>query len=251
MKRTKGFSTVAAVVSIFVIAALCFLTFLVIKHDNEAVNFEDYVGTAIVAASEDTGGIAEHVRGSAEAPVIIHEYANFQCSHCALMNPVVEQAVAESNGQLAVVFRNMTWAAMQNSKAAASAAEAAGLQGFWDAYADKLFEEQAEWSYADGAERTDLFKKYFEEVAGEQGDVARFEADMSGEAVAKKISFDLGMANQAGAEATPAFYIDGQLIDLNGGDLSINGKTVHYEAVDTGDDFKKVMQDIIAAKTGA
>lgn len=252
MKKREGFSTVAVVVTILIAAILCIGTVAIVNHNNQVVHYENYSNTDVIAESEDNGQIADHVRGNAEAPVVVYEYANFQCVHCALMNPMVEKAIEASNGQLAVVFRNVTWAAMQNSKAAASAAEAAGLQGYWDKYADKLFTEQVEWSEASGSKRTELFNKYFNEVSDGQGDLAKFQADVASDAVAKKIEFDVGLANEAGVDATPTFFVEGQKIELTGGNLEVNGQTVHYSDVtESEEDFVKLMTDIIAAKTSA
>ncbi len=250
MKKAKGFSAAAVVASVLCVAVLVLLTGLVIKRNNEAVDFAAYAGTDVIEETEDNGGIADHVRGNAEAPVVIQEYANFQCSHCAVMHPLVEQAVAESNGQLAVVFRNFVWSDFPNSKAAAAAAEAAGLQGYWEAYADKLFTEQAEWGYADGTERTELFEKYFEEVAEGKGDMTKFREDVASDAVAQKITFDSGLAERAGATGTPAFFIDGQKIELTGGDLELKGGTLHYEGVSENEDFLKLLKDIVAMESG-
>ena len=250
--RKKGFSTAAIVIAVIVVAILCVGTIVVINNQKEAVDYTPYMGETVVEATEANGQIADHIIGNADAPVILHEYANFQCNHCAAMRPVVEQVVADSNGQLAVVFRNLTWSAFQNSKAAAAAAEAAGLQGYWEPYAKKLFEQQAEWAYATGDERTELFDKYFDEVSDGQGDMEKFNADMESEAVQAKVKFDTTMGTEEGAEGTPAFFYNGQHLDLeNGGDLVVNGQTIHYEKTSTNDDFSKLIQQIVSAQTGA
>ena len=250
MKKFKGSATIWVVIVIIALVVLGIITYFVIDANNKAVHYEDYNTATIIEANDANGNIGDHVKGNANAPVILFEYANFQCSHCASMNPIIEQIIADSNGQLGVVFRNLTWSSFQNSKAAAAAAEAAGLQGYWEPYANKLFEEQAEWSGADSSERTQLFNKYFEEVTGGQGNLEQFNSDIASEAVANKVKFDTGISKEAGAEGTPAFYVEGQFIDLtNGGELTINGKTITYEPASTNADFAKIIQDIITAKT--
>ena len=253
MKKLKGFSTAAIVTIVVVIAILIIGTVIVINRNNSKVDYTTYVGTAIIEGTEDNGQIADHVRGNADAPVIIHEFANFQCNHCADLNPFVEQAIAESNGQLAVVFRNLTWSSFQNSRAAAAAAEAAGLQGYWEPYANLLFENQAEWFSATGSDRTALFEKYFTEATDGNGDLEKFRADVGSDLVAKKIDFDNGLAQQFNVEGTPAFFVDGQFINMaEGGDLTFsNGKTLHYDAPTENEDFLKIIQDIITTKTSS
>ena len=250
MKRLKGFSTGAIVAIVIVLAVLVLGTIMIIKHNSEAVDYDQYASVSIIEASDDNGQIADHIRGDANAPVIITEYANFQCNHCADLNPYVEQVVADSNGQLAVVFRNMVWSAFPNSRAAAAAAEAAGLQGYWEPYANLLFEKQVEWGNATGSDRTALFENYFTEITNGEGDLEKFRADVASDAVKQKIDFDNGIAKITGVQGTPAFYYDGQLISLEGGDINVDGQTVTIDPVPANDvnAFKKVFQDIINAK---
>ena len=249
MKTRKGFSTAATVVTVIFVAVLCVGTAMVINRKNNAVQYDTYVQQPVVEKNDDNGQIGDHVRGSADALVVIHEYANFQCSHCATMNPIVEKMVNESNGQVAVVFRNMTWSSFPNSKAAAAAAEAAGLQGYWAAYADKLFNQQGEWSSATGDDRTELFERYFQEVSNGEGNMDQFRTDVTSDVVMKKIEFDSGMAKQLGVEGTPAFYYENQHLDMtNGGDLIVNGETVHYDAPKSNEEFVNIVQKIIDAK---
>lgn len=254
--RKRGFSTGGIVAIVIIVAILVVGTFLIInfnnKKDQEQANYATYIGEGIIEGNEDNGQIADHVLGNAEAPVIITEYANFQCNHCADMRSMVKKAIENSNGQLGVVFRNLTWSAFQNSKAAAAAAEAAGLQGYWEPYAEKLFSQQAEWSYAKGDERTQLFTKYFEEVTDGKGDVEKFKSDMESEAVQQKVKFDAEVGTAEGAQGTPNFFFEGQFIDLtNGGNLRIGEKDVHYDKIDTAEDFNELIQSIISAQTGA
>ena len=154
------------------------------------------------------------------------------------------------DGKLAIVYRSFLLSYHQNGTAAASAAEAAGLQGYWKEYADKLFEEQSEWEYADTSERTELFNKYFKEVTNNKGDLDKFNQDIASEAVSKKISFDMGIGKRVDVSGTPAFYVDGQLINWGSeGSVTVNGQTISWDSARSGDDFIKLIKDIVAAKT--
>ena len=164
------------------------------------------------------------------------------------LNPYVEQIIAENDGKVAFIFRNMVWSAFPNSRAAAAAAEAAGLQGYWEPYANLLFENQVEWGNASGSDRTAIFEDYFTQVTGGAGDLEKFRADIESDAVKQKIDFDNGLAKFTEVQGTPAFFIDGQLINLEGGDIVIDGQTVTIEAPTFNDDIKRVFQDIINAK---
>ncbi len=250
MKKVKGFSVVGVIVGIIIIVALGIGAYFVIDGNNKATDFSEYDFYSVIGATRDNGNIGDHVKGNSEAPVLIFEYADYQCPGCASINPRVNKAVEESEGKLAVVYRSFLLSYHQNGTAAASAAEAAGLQGYWKEYADKLFAEQAEWEYASASERTTLFDKYFEEVTEGKGDMDKFNKDMASSEVSKKISFDMGIGKRIDVGGTPAFYVDGQLISWgSAGSININGEEISWESARTGDDFVDLLLQIVEAKT--
>ncbi len=252
MKKFTGFSKAGVIIGTLVIAFLGITTYFVIDGNNKATNFEEYDFYSIIEADEHNGEIGDHVKGSKDAPVVIYEYADFQCGYCAMMNPRVNAAIEKADGKLAVVYRNYLLSYHQNGTAAASAAEAAGLQGYWKEYTDKLFNEQDEWAYATGAERTALFVKYFEEATDNKGNVDKFKSDMDSDNVKKKISFDMGIGKRIDIAGTPAFYVDGQFIDFsnkNGSEVVVNGKRITWESQLTGEQFTDLLVRIAEAKT--
>lgn len=251
MKKFTGFSKMGVIIGILVVVLIGVGAYLVIDGNNKATDFTKYDFYSVIEPSKDNGNIGDHVKGSETAPVLIFEYADYQCPGCASINPKVNKAVEELNGKLGVVYRSFLLSYHQNGTAAASAAEAAGLQGYWKPYMDKLFAEQAEWEYASSSERTALFDKYFEEVTDGKGDVEKFNADLASDAVSKKISFDMGISKRIDVSGTPAFYIDGQKINWGSeGSVVINGKEISWDSARSGDDFVQLIKDIVAAKTG-
>ncbi len=250
MKKFKGFSTgavVGAIVAILVVVA----GILVVDRSNKAVNFDKYNFAKIIAANEDNGNIGDHVKGNPDARAVIVEYADFQCEFCALMNSRVNALVKELGDDVAVVYRNFLLSYHKNGTAAASAAEAAGLQGYWKEYADKLFSNQPEWYSADASERTALFNKYFNEVTKGEGDLDKFNKDISSERVRKKLDFDAGIGERVEISGTPSFYIDGQKFDYGnkeGSKIIIDGKTFVWDSQLTGDGFEKYIKEIVKVK---
>lgn len=77
--------------------------------------------------------------------------------------------------------------------AAASAANAAALQGYWKPYKDLLFANQSDWFYSTGNELQQQLETYFEKASDGKGDLTKFREDMKSEKVAKKIAFDRGI----------------------------------------------------------
>lgn len=250
MKKLKGFSVIGLIVGIAVVALIIIGAYAVIDGNNKATNYDNYDFYSVIEPTKDNGEIGDHVKGDPKAPVLIFEYADYQCPGCASINTRVNRVVEQLDGKLAIVYRSFLLSYHQNGTAAASAAEAAGLQGYWKEYADKLFEEQSEWEYADTSERTELFNKYFKEVTNNKGDLDKFNQDIASEAVSKKISFDMGIGKRVDVSGTPAFYVDGQLINWGSeGSVTVNGQTISWDSARSGDDFIKLIKDIVAAKT--
>ncbi len=252
MKKTSGFSKAGVVAGILAVGFVAYASYLVIDGNSKATNYNDYDFYSYIEADEHTGGIADNIKGDKDAPVLIFEYADFQCEYCASINPRVNAAVEKAGGKLGVVYRNFLLSYHQNGTAAASAALAAGQQGYWKDYANKLFSEQEEWYYATASNRTDLFVKYFEAVTDGKGDNEKFKADMASPEVSKRISFDMGIGKRLEVAGTPSFYVDGQLIEWankKGGKVTINGKEIAWDHNLTGEEFTNLLLDIVKAKT--
>lgn len=173
-----------------------------------AVKANDYNLNEVIPASEASGNVPENVVGDPDAPVKIFEYADYQCEGCAAMNPYLNKLVEEYNGKLAVVYRGYVLSYHQNGTAAASAANAAALQGYWKPFKDLLFANQDDWFSASASERQKLFEKYFEEATDGKGDLAQFKKDMKSTQVAQKISFDRALAEEKNLEWTPYIWVE-------------------------------------------
>lgn len=189
---------------------------LIIWKLSARVDYTRYNLADIIAPNDDNGNIEEHIKGDKNAPVKIIEYADYQCDYCAMYNPRVNKIVEEYDGKVAIIYRSFLLDYHQNGTAAASAAEAAGLQGYWKEYADLLFSNQSTWAYSTSTERLSVFTKYFEQVSEGKGDTEKFKSDMRSSAVSKKISFDMGAGKLANVNGTPAFYLNGEQIKLVG-----------------------------------
>lgn len=248
MKKFKGFSVAGAIIGVAVVAFIAVASYIVIDGSNKATDYNKYDFTKVIAADSHNGNIGDHVKGNKDAKVVVVEYADFQCSYCALMNPRINAIVEELGDKVAVVYRNFLLSYHQNGTAAASAAEAAGLQGYWKEYADQLFNNQAEWQYTSGSERTALFNRYFEKASDGKGDLDKFNKDISSDAVSKKISFDMGIGQRVDISGTPSFYFDGQKFDFgneNGGKIVVNGKTFEWDKPLTTEGFRKYFVEIV------
>jgi protein-disulfide isomerase len=157
------------------------------------------------------GAAPAHIRGNANAPVTVEEFADFQCPSCSAYYPELKKMEADFGEKLRVIYRqNPLYPTHQYSTIAAQAAEAAGLQGedkFW-AMHDKLFETQTTWSEAkDKDAAVAMFVDYAKQL-GVNPD--QFMRDLNGEAVAARIFQDGKRSHALGIQSTPSFFVNGK-----------------------------------------
>jgi protein-disulfide isomerase len=168
------------------------------------------------------GAEPAHVRGSANAKVKLEEFGDFQCPSCAALSPALSQAEQRYHGKLCVIFRHFPLAAHKHALAAASAAEAAGLQGrFWEMH-DLLYGSQLVWTGA--ADTRELFNQFAKSLGL---DVERFKIDLESEQVKARIVADQQRAASLGVNRTPAIFINGRRLP----DSSLNQKALQ-EAIE-------------------
>lgn len=215
MKKLTG--SVSTII-IFIVALVAFGGFLawgIIRNQSSTIVSEDHDATKIIPVSSESGEIAEHVEGNPDAKLVIVEYSDYQCSGCASVVDDVEALVEKYGDKIAVVHRTYVLSYHDNGTAAAVAAEAAGLQGYWKEYGDYLFENQSDWFYSDAKKRTDQFVSYFDIVTSGKGDKEKFIADMSAENTKAKVNRDIALAKEVKDQIkyTPAFFIDGEFVD--------------------------------------
>ena len=141
----------------------------------------------------------DHIEGSADAPVTLVEYGDFECPYSGRAYPILKQVRERMGDRLRFGFRNFPLARIHpHAAAAAEAAEAAGGQGrFWEMH-DQLFEHQ------DRLEDADLHG-----YAAELGlDVERFDQELAAHTYAPRVEEDLSGGDRSGVNGTPAFYIN-------------------------------------------
>jgi protein-disulfide isomerase len=140
--------------------------------------------------------------GPDTALVTIVTFSDFQCPFCARVGPTITELRKEYGADLRYAFKHNALAFHKNARAAAIAAEAAGEQGkFWEMH-DKLFESSR-----------DLTEENFIKWARElKLDVKRFERDLASTSIGARVDRHQRQANDLGARATPAFFVNGRFI---------------------------------------
>jgi protein-disulfide isomerase len=184
--------------------------------------------TASSNGNDETAQLSEHTYGSGE--VVLVEYGDFQCPACGQFYPIVQQLKQEYEGRVTFQFRHFPLTEIhQNALISSRAAEAAAMQGKFFEMHDHLYENQQAWSTSTNP--TPIFEGYAEQLSL---DMDKFSEDMRSEQTNDIIQADRNYARDQGFSSTPTFVLDGEKIE--------NPRTY--------DDFKKLLDDAIAAKQG-
>jgi protein-disulfide isomerase len=141
-------------------------------------------------------------KGSANAPVEIVEFSDFQCPFCLRANPTVTQVLSTYGDRIHFVYRHYPLPNHPNARPAAEAAACAAAQGkFWQ-YHDMLFAKPSELSGSD-------LKAHAVELGL---DATTFNTCVDTHATKQIVETDAEAGADAGVDGTPAFFINGRMI---------------------------------------
>jgi protein-disulfide isomerase len=144
---------------------------------------------------------ASRVRGNPDAPVTIVEFADFQCPFCRKAETTLQALLKKYDGRVKLAYRDFPLSQIHDhAELAAEASHCALAQGkFWQMH-DVMF--------ADGAklDEAGLVKS----AAGLGMDQNAFESCMKSGTYKTVVQQDTEAGSQAGVEATPAFFINGE-----------------------------------------
>jgi len=146
----------------------------------------------------------DHIQGSADAPIKVLEYGDYECPFCAETHALVKEIQRRLGDDLLFAFRNFPLANIHpHAEHAAEAAEAAGDQGnFWGMH-DLLFENQVALGDEDLAA-----------YATELGlDAKRLLREVTSSVYAARIREDFKAGIRGGVNGTPTLFINGERYD--------------------------------------
>jgi len=159
--------------------------------------------------------------GNTEAAIVLVEYGDYECPHCAKAWALVQKLMEEFDDQLLFEFRNFPLREIHPmAMVGAQAAEAAGIQGkFWEMH-NFLFRNQSRLSLD--------FTIYLADEL--ELNLGQFLNDRDNSVVIEKIEHDLDTGEQIGIDRTPAFLINN--MRLNSYDETYDSL---YKALISGD----------------
>lgn len=171
------------------------------------------VVTVTPSPTPDTDFNAEedHFLGSADAPITVVEFSDYQCPFCLRHDQETLPKLKEQyidTGKVKYVFMDFPLDSIHpQARAAAGAAECAGAQGkYWEMH-DKLFSDQAAWNGNAGA--IDVFKSYAPNLGL---DAEAFASCLDSNQFGAEIAADQQDGADAGVTGTPAFFINGRFV---------------------------------------
>jgi predicted DsbA family dithiol-disulfide isomerase len=139
------------------------------------------------------------VRGRANAPVVMVEYADYECPYCQQLQPALDKLQAEYKDKLTFAFKDFPLPTHANAQKASEAAHCAGAQGKYWEYHDLLFstKQLAVPQLKEHARALKLDSQAFDKCldSGEQAALIKGQA-------AEVIGF--------GLQGTPSFMINGR-----------------------------------------
>ncbi|HEY0351626.1 MAG TPA: thioredoxin domain-containing protein [Gemmatimonadales bacterium] len=196
----KRFYAVFAVVAVLGVGALAYLLFQPAATS---------IPANVTVQPSDTSGFRGYLKGSADAPVEITEYADYQCPFCqtfaTLQMPTIEDRLIQS-GRVRWRYRDFPLQQHQFARLAAHSAACADEQGkYWDQH-QRIYEGQPEWSIARDA--GSIFRNYAKAIGL---DLNRYDACMKAGKYAGRIQASYNEGVQVGVTSTPTLMVGGRL----------------------------------------
>lgn len=160
----------------------------------------------------DSGELG-HAKGSADAPVVLIEYASPTCPACKYWHDTIEPAVMSDyveTGKVKFVFREFPL--HTPDVPAYLVAMCAGEDNYFDVL-DELFEYQS--GIVDAA-RNGVLKPALMSIGARHGleDEAEFDACMNNRALRERMADIVQTGEKFGVNGTPTFIVDGRKIDF-------------------------------------
>lgn len=140
------------------------------------------------------------ILGPADAAVTLVEFSDFQCPFCVRSQTVLSALKEKYKGKLRIAYVHFPLEKLHpQAKPAALAAWAAGQQGKFFEYHDRLF-----------ALEEKILPTSFEEIARDlKLDLVRFNRDRDSPEAKAQIEADLQIGEKLGVKSTPTFVLNG------------------------------------------
>jgi protein-disulfide isomerase len=153
----------------------------------------------------------DHIRGDADAPVMIVEYSDFECPFCGRLHPTLAR-ITEENDDVAWTYRHFPLSSHSNAFSAAVASECIANLGSNDSF----------WSFTDAsfANQRGIGESFFASQAREAGiNADAFASCLNDKQVAQAVQNDLDEVSSLGGRGTPFVVVltpEGNILPFSG-----------------------------------
>jgi protein-disulfide isomerase len=146
----------------------------------------------------------DHIQGNTDAPIVVVEYGDFECSHCGRAYPIIQKIQKHFGKDLCFVFRSFPLSQSHpHAQHAAEAAEIADASGkFWE-YHDLLYENQA-------ALNDSSLSAYADQLGIDADD---FLQGLQNGEYEDKVQQSFMSGVESGVNGTPSFFVNGSRYD--------------------------------------
>jgi protein-disulfide isomerase len=146
---------------------------------------------------------AARMKGDANAPITIVEFADFQCPFCSKVQPLLKDVLAKYKGKVKLAYRDFPLAPIHpHAEMAAEASRCALAQGkFWEMH-DAMYADQSKLDEA----------ALVTTAAGLGVDRQSFESCLKSNKYKELVQQDFQAGSEAGVNATPSFLINGEFL---------------------------------------
>jgi protein-disulfide isomerase len=144
----------------------------------------------------------DRVRGPANAPITIIEFADFECPFCAEAEGTMRTLMAKYPGQIRFAYRDFPWDFHPQARPSAEASRCALAQGKYWEYHDLLYMNQSRRYAGDLSEF----------AAALNMDLPKFDKCIADRSFAADVQKDFDAGKDLRISGTPAFFINGILV---------------------------------------
>jgi protein-disulfide isomerase len=142
------------------------------------------------------------INGSADAPVMLVEFADYECPYCQVVHPSVAKLQAEFKGKLAFAYKDFPLNMHAHAQKAAEAAHCAGAQGkYWEMH-NMLYETKE----LDPS-------KLKQDARTLKLDGAAFDKCLDNGEKASVVKMNMAEAQGFAMSGTPGFFVNGRYIE--------------------------------------
>ena len=163
----------------------------------------------VTIQTSDTAGFRGYIKGSADAPVEITEYADYQCPFCqtfaTIQMPTIEERLIRT-GRLRWRYRDFPLQQHSFSRLSAHSAACADEQGkYWEQH-QRIYDGQGEW-----ATLGDAGPKFREYAQANGLDLKRYDDCMASHKYAGRIQASYEEGTRLGVSSTPTLLVGNRL----------------------------------------